>query len=76
MKTADERLRADIARANRDYEAKFGWIYLVCAPGKSPDELLALCRQRLGNAPDAELKIAAGEQAKITRLRLDRVLTL
>ena len=76
MRSASSEMRAKIADANRAYEAKFGWIYLVCATGKSPEEMLALCRARMNNAPDVELKVAAGEQAKITRLRLEKVMTL
>jgi 2-oxo-4-hydroxy-4-carboxy--5-ureidoimidazoline (OHCU) decarboxylase len=44
--------------------------YVVRARGRSPGELLLLLRQRLGNEPEVELRIAAGEQAEITRLRL------
>ena len=73
---ADDAVRAELAQANRDYETRFGWIYIVCATGKAPDQMLALCRARLANAPDAELAVAAEEQLKITRLRLERLLTV
>jgi allantoicase len=59
-----------LAAANQEYEAKFGHIYIVCATGKSADEMLAIARQRLGNDAQTELKAAAEEQRKITRLRL------
>jgi 2-oxo-4-hydroxy-4-carboxy-5-ureidoimidazoline decarboxylase len=59
-----------LADGNREYEQKFGYIFIVCATGKSADEMYALLRERLRNLPDTELKIAAAEQAKITRLRL------
>jgi 2-oxo-4-hydroxy-4-carboxy-5-ureidoimidazoline decarboxylase len=59
-----------LAEGNRAYEEKFGDIYIVCATGKTAEEMLGLLRQRLSNAPDTELLIAAGEQAKITELRL------
>ncbi len=65
---------AALAEANRAYEARFGYIYLVCATGKSSDDLLALLRARLQNDPERELSIAAGEQQKITRLRLEKLL--
>jgi 2-oxo-4-hydroxy-4-carboxy-5-ureidoimidazoline decarboxylase len=65
-------LRA-LAEGNRAYEARFGYLFIVCATGKSADEMLALLRQRLGNDPEEELRIAAGEQEKITRLRLERL---
>jgi OHCU decarboxylase len=58
---------------NRAYEEKFGFIYIVSAAGKSGDELLELARERLRNDTDTELRIAAGEQAKIMRLRLEKL---
>jgi allantoicase len=59
-----------LAAANREYEARFGHIYIVCATGKSAGEMLAIARQRLANSPDDEMRVAAGEQMKITKLRL------
>jgi allantoicase len=69
---ADDTLRA-LADGNAAYEARFGFLFLVCATGKSAAEMLALLDERMGNAPDAELRIAAGEQVKITRLRLEKL---
>jgi OHCU decarboxylase len=63
--------REALARANREYEARFGWIFLVCASGKTAEEMLSLCRERLHNEPRTELGVAAEEQKKITRLRLE-----
>ena len=65
-----DRVRDALAAVNRDYEARFGYIYIVCAAGKVPEELLAIARRRLANEPSAELGVAAGEQHQITRLRL------
>ncbi len=59
-----------LAAANRDYESRFGHICIVCATGRSADEMLALAVQRLRNTPEEELRIAAEEQMKITTLRL------
>lgn len=64
---------AALAEGNRVYEQTFGHIFIVCAAGKSADEMLALLRQRLANPPDDELRIAAAEQTRITRLRLQRI---
>lgn len=61
---------AALSDGNRRYEEKFGHVFLVCATGKSADQMLAILRSRLANGPEAELAIAAGEQKKITRLRL------
>jgi allantoicase len=59
-----------LAAANREYEARFGHIYIVCATGRSADEMLAMAWQRLENSPEDELRVAAEEQMKITKLRL------
>jgi 2-oxo-4-hydroxy-4-carboxy-5-ureidoimidazoline decarboxylase len=59
-----------LAEGNRAYEEKFGFIFIVCATGKSADQMLALLQQRIDNDADTELVAAAGEQAKITELRL------
>lgn len=63
----------DLAAGNRLYKDKFGYIFIVCATGKSADEMLALLKERLENDPEAELLIAAKEQNKITRLRLGKL---
>jgi len=73
--TAREETRHALAEGNREYERRFGHIYLVCATGKSAEEMLALLRQRLSNDPATELRVAAAEQAKITRLRLEKLFT-
>jgi OHCU decarboxylase len=62
-----------LAQLNRQYEEKFGFIFIVCATGKSAGEMLAILRERLDNEIDAELPIAAAEQAKITELRLKKL---
>jgi OHCU decarboxylase len=63
-----------LANLNREYEEKFGFIFIVCATGKSSNEILALLEQRLNNESEVELPIAAAEQAKITELRLRKLL--
>ncbi len=69
----DETLQA-LAQGNQDYEAKFGHIFIVCATGKTADEMLDLLRSRLPNDPAFELRVAACEQHKITHLRLEKLL--
>jgi 2-oxo-4-hydroxy-4-carboxy-5-ureidoimidazoline decarboxylase len=68
----DEVLRG-LAQGNHDYETKFGYIFIVCATGKTAPEMLAMLGTRLQNDAATELKIAAGEQAKITRIRLEKL---
>lgn len=65
---------AVLREANLEYQARFGYIFIVCATGKSQQEMLAILRQRLQNDPEAELHIAAGEQRRITHLRLEKLL--
>jgi len=69
---ASKETREALARANREYEKRFGGVFLVCATGKTAEEILALCRQRLHNDPETERRVAADEQRKIMRLRLER----
>jgi OHCU decarboxylase len=74
MDSAAIETRDALAEANRLYEDKFGFIFIVCASGKSADEMLAICRARLGNSMQTELQIAAEEQKKITEIRLTKLL--
>jgi N-carbamoyl-L-amino-acid hydrolase len=64
---------AELADGNHRYEERFGRVFLVRAAGRSADELLGLLHERMQNDPDAERRIAAAEQAAITRLRLERL---
>jgi len=72
---ADEATLDALAQGNADYEARFGFIFIVCATGKSAAEMLSILRARLPNARTAELAAAAAEQNKITKLRLEKLLT-
>ena len=70
MGGANAEVLAALAEANEQYFDRFGFIFIVCATGKSAEEMLALLRSRLPNDRTAELRIAAEEQARITALRL------
>ena len=74
MMTATESIKQELEKHNREYEKKFGYIFIVCATGKSAQEMLDLIRQRLKNTPQIEINIAAWEQNKITNLRLKKML--
>ena len=63
-----------LAEGNRAYQERFGYIFIVFASGRSADEMLAILRNRLGNPPEAEIALAAAEQWKIMRLRLEGLL--
>ena len=59
---------------NEEYERKFGWIFIVCATGRSAEEMRTLLEARLSNDPDQELQIAAIEHSKIMHIRLEKLL--
>ena len=66
--TADT--EAELAAANRAYEEKFGRIFIICATGKSAEEMLAILQHRLSSDPATELREAAEQQRQITQIRL------
>lgn len=72
---ASEEILKNLASGNRKYEDKFGYIFIVCATGKSAAEMLALLKERLENDPEDEIAIAAEEQRKITQIRLEKLLS-
>jgi 2-oxo-4-hydroxy-4-carboxy-5-ureidoimidazoline decarboxylase len=70
----DSDSRFELAQANREYEARFGHIFLVHATGKGFAEVLQLCRARMLNSPEDELAVASEELRKIARTRLEKLL--
>jgi OHCU decarboxylase len=73
-RTASDETRAALVEANREYEERFGFIYIVCATGKTAAEMLAILRERLKNDRETELRVAAAEQWRITELRVGKFL--
>ena len=71
---ASDELITELADSNRTYEEKYGFIFIVCATGKSAREMLDLLHQRLDNKRHRELEIASEEQRKIFHLRLEKLL--
>jgi OHCU decarboxylase len=69
---ASENVLAEIAAGNQEYEVRFGFTYIVCATGKSADEMLALLKRRLGSTRDSELREAAEQQRQIMQIRLGK----
>jgi 2-oxo-4-hydroxy-4-carboxy-5-ureidoimidazoline decarboxylase len=67
---ADEAMKNALKWGNREYELKFGRIFIVCATGKSASEILEILRRRLQNDPATELRQAAEEQRQIMQIRL------
>jgi 2-oxo-4-hydroxy-4-carboxy-5-ureidoimidazoline decarboxylase len=74
VKQASQATLDALAAGNEAYERKFGYIFIVCATGKSAAEMLALLQARLPHDPSQEIHVAMREQAKITRLRLQKLL--
>jgi OHCU decarboxylase len=72
---AADDVQAAIAAGNARYEQRFGHVFLISAEGRTADEILANLRSRLDNDPDVELRVAAEEHRRITRLRLQRLLS-
>jgi 2-oxo-4-hydroxy-4-carboxy-5-ureidoimidazoline decarboxylase len=70
--TADEAVKMALKWGNREYEQKFGRIFIVCATGKSAGEILEILRRRLHNDEATELQQAAEEQRQIMHIRLKK----
>ena len=73
VNNSDKVTLQELAKLNTEYQNKFGFIFIVCATGRSADEMLNDLRARLHNAKEEESKIAAAEQLKITKLRLEKL---
>ena len=71
---ANEAVLEALAAGNAEYEKKFGHIFIVCATGKSAAEMLDLLKSRLPNDAETEMRLAAGEQNKITKIRLEKLI--
>lgn len=74
INSASADILKELAKLNKDYENKFGYIFIVCASGKSAVEMLDIIKNRINNSPEVEIKIAMEEQNKITKLRLEKLL--
>jgi OHCU decarboxylase len=71
---ADQDVRERLASGNAEYEARFGHVFLISAAGRDASQILAALTERLGNDPDTELRVAAEEHRRITRLRLEQLM--
>ena len=72
---ASAEVQAALADANAAYDTRFGFIFIICANGRSGEDILAALRARMGNERDAEIDNAAREQRRITRLRLEKLIS-
>ncbi|CAN5619954.1 2-oxo-4-hydroxy-4-carboxy-5-ureidoimidazoline decarboxylase [soil metagenome] len=71
--TASNKTIEELARFNSEYESKFGYIFIVCATGKSAEEMLDILKSRINNDPKKEMIIASEEQNKITKIRINKI---
>lgn len=69
---APDLVLAALAAGNERYERQFGFVFLICATGRTADEMLKQQTDRMSNDPETEIRIAASEQSKITRIRLEK----
>ena len=74
VRVAAQTTMMEMEAANREYERRFGFIFIVCASGRTTEEMLAMLKERLKNETDKELRVAAEEQQRITQLRLRKLL--
>ncbi|WP_020601556.1 2-oxo-4-hydroxy-4-carboxy-5-ureidoimidazoline decarboxylase [Spirosoma spitsbergense] len=74
VSSASQQVLEDLAEGNRLYEEKFGYIFIICATGKSAGDMLDSLNARLSHLPEAEIRIAMQEQGKITLIRLEKLL--
>src|SRR5687768_8188767 len=73
VNNASEKTLVSLTNGNKQYEEKFGYIFIVCATNRSVEEMLTLLNERLQNTPADEIKIAMDEQNNITKLRLQKL---
>lgn len=73
MAGASDATRARFVDLNREYEQRFGYIFIICATGRTAGEMRQALERRLSHAPEEELRVAAAEQAAIIRLRLEKL---
>ena len=73
VQSASDTTLNELTSANAAYEAKFGYLFIVCATGKTAGQMLAILKDRLKNRPEEEFRIAAAEQLKITQIRLRKL---
>ncbi|HMS34675.1 MAG TPA: 2-oxo-4-hydroxy-4-carboxy-5-ureidoimidazoline decarboxylase [Ignavibacteria bacterium] len=74
MDKATGSVLSELTELNREYENKFGYIFIVCATGKSANEILTLLKERIQNSPGEEIRIAMEEQNKITKIRIEKII--
>ncbi|WWR54957.1 2-oxo-4-hydroxy-4-carboxy-5-ureidoimidazoline decarboxylase [Streptomyces sp. SCSIO 30461] len=75
MAGASEELRAEMLELNLDYQEKFGHVFLICATGRTGEQMRDAVRERIGHSPEQEREIVRAELGKINRIRLARLVS-
>ncbi|MEW1656100.1 2-oxo-4-hydroxy-4-carboxy-5-ureidoimidazoline decarboxylase [Streptomyces sp. NPDC093707] len=73
MAGASDALKAEMLELNLAYQEKFGHVFLICASGRTGEQMREAVRSRIGNTPEREREIVRGELGKINRIRLNRI---
>ena len=73
MAGASEELKAEMLELNLAYQERFGHVFLICATGRTGEQMRDAVRERIGNAPEREREIVRTELGKINRIRLARI---
>ena len=73
MAGASEELRAQMLELNLAYQDRFGHVFLICATGRTAEQMRDAVAERLGNPPEREREIVRTELGKINRIRLARL---
>jgi 2-oxo-4-hydroxy-4-carboxy-5-ureidoimidazoline decarboxylase len=76
VNSASDEILKRLAEGNRQYEEKFGYIFIVCATGKRADEMLEILQSRMPNDTKREIEVAADQQMQITKIRLSKLLDI
>ena len=74
MQGSSDQVLIELRDLNLEYEKKYGYIFIVCATGKTAAEMLNILKYRMKNPPETEILTARDEQAKITRIRLGKII--
>ncbi|WP_328394628.1 2-oxo-4-hydroxy-4-carboxy-5-ureidoimidazoline decarboxylase [Streptomyces sp. NBC_00390] len=73
MAGASDALRTEMLELNLAYQEKFGHVFLICATGRTGEQMRDAVRERIGNSPEREREIVRTELGKINRIRLARL---
>ena len=73
VKQTSEEVLNELSEYNQRYEKKFGFLFIICATGRSAEDMLVFLKERLNNSKEEEIAIAAREQLNITQLRLEKL---